>query len=111
MGVIAEFTEEEVQLIKDTLKERYKSEKEIQLADTELRLDPDSSTLTPCPTVYWVDEDCHFIICKLGKQRFFCQFFYGKKEQYGTGREEYNDILECITTLLRVQADHELGKI
>lgn len=110
MSTIPEFTEQELQLVRDTLKERYKTDKEIQLADTELRLNPDSSTLTACPTVYWEEKGCHFVVCKLGKQRFFCQFFYGPKEQFGTGREDYDDILECITTLLRVQADHELSK-
>ena len=110
MSDIPDFTEGEMQAVRDTLRERYKTDKAIQLADTELRLDPDSSVLTECPTIFWEDGECHFVICKVGKQSFFCQFFYGRNDQYGTGQDRYNDILECLTTLLRVQADHELKK-
>lgn len=110
MSDIVDFTAAEIQVVRDTLKERFKEDKELQQADTELRLNPDSSTMTSCPTLYFTHEGCHFIICKIGKQRFFCQFFYGTNDQYGTGRQEYDDILDCITTLLRVQADHQLQK-
>ncbi len=98
-----------MQVVRDTLRERYKTNKEIHLADTELRLNPDSTTLSSCPAIYWEHGDCHFVVCKVGKQRYFCQFFYGRNEQFGTGRDEYDDILECLATLLRVQADHELS--
>lgn len=110
MSEVVEFTDAEIQVVRDTLRERFKQDKEIQLADTELRLNPDSSTMSMCPTLYWEHDGCHFVLCKLGRQRFFCQFFYGTNDQYGTGREEYDDILDCVTTLLRVQADHELKK-
>ena len=110
MSDVPDFTDSEMQAVRDTLHERYKLDKELQLADTELRLNPDSTTLTACPTLYWEHGDCHFVLCKVGKQRYFCQFFYGRNDQYGTGQDEYNDILECVTTLLRVQADHELTR-
>jgi hypothetical protein len=28
------------------------------------------------------------------------------RDQFGTGRNEYTDLGECVTTLLQVQADH-----
>jgi len=34
------------------------------------------------------------------------QFFYRIHQQYGTGIEEYDEIEDCIISLLRVQADH-----
>ncbi len=110
MNTIEDFSPAELQVVRDTLRERYKADQDVQQADSELRLDPDSTTLSLCPTLYWEHDDCHFVICKTGKQRFFCQFFYGRNEQYGTGQDSYDDILDCLTTLLRVQADHELSK-
>lgn len=47
---------------------------------------------------------------KTGERRYRCQFFYSVYEQYGTGISEFHDIGECVTTLLRVQSDHERDK-
>jgi len=102
-----DFTNEEISAVKSTLFERYKAPIDIDLADSELRLDPDSPQMTLCPTIYWQVEDCHFVICKVASEKFHCQFFYSKNEQFGTGIREYNDIVECAVSLLRVQADHE----
>ena len=101
------FSQDELNAVKDTLQERFKKSIETQLADVELRLNPSSSVLTPCPAIYWEARGCHFIICKLGEGRFKNQFYYRVHEQFGTGREEYDDIVDCVVTLLQVQADHE----
>jgi len=29
------------------------------------------------------------------------------REQYGTGRQEYDDLSDLVTTLLKLQSDHE----
>ena len=86
--------------------ERYGAPREIQLAETELRLDKGSTQLVPCPAAYWGDGDCHFIVCKTGDRRYRCQFFYRLHQMYGTGIEEYDDLSECVVSLLQVQADH-----
>lgn len=66
--------------------------------------------MTLCPTLYWEVDGCHFVVCKTGDSKYHCQFFYGKNEQYGTGIDSYSDILECVISLIRVQADHEVKK-
>lgn len=108
MNPLPDFTETELKVIKDTLKERYDEPVEVQCADSELRLHPGDRELTICPVVYWVVGKCHFVICKTGQTNFRCQFFYSVREEYGTGTDEYTDILDCIVTLLHVQADHEI---
>ena len=110
MTNIPDFTAEEIKVVQDTLQERYNHAIETHLADVELRLDKDSTQLSECPAIYWKVDDCNFIICKTGKFRYRNQFYYRGHEQYGTGIEEYDDMLECISTLLRVQADHELER-
>ncbi len=47
------------------------------------------------------------MIFKVAENRYRNQFFYSVKDQFGTGREEYDDLGDCVITLLRVQADHE----
>ncbi len=107
MSAIPDFTDTETKLVHDTLRERYGKNIETNLVDVELRIFPDDRELTDCPAHYWEHEDCHFILAKTGDSEYFCQFFYGNREQFGTGRERYDDLFTCITTLLQVQADHE----
>jgi hypothetical protein len=106
MSGIPDFSDSELWIIKSTLEERYGEAPEIQLAETEMRLDRGRTELTPCPTAYWEAEDCHFVVMKTGDRRYRCQFFYRIHQMYGTGRENYDDLTECVVTLLQVQADH-----
>ena len=106
MSSIEDFTTSELWIIRTTLAERYGKEIELELADTELRLNPYASELTTCPAAFWQQDGCHFIICKTGAPRYRCQFYYRVHEMFGTGIEEFDDLSECVVTLLQVQADY-----
>jgi hypothetical protein len=106
MSAIEDFTESELWILRTTLVERYGRELGIQQADIELRLNPASTELSLCPAAYWQEDGCHFIVCKTGASRYRCQFYYRVHEMYGTGIEEFDDLSECVVTLLQVQADH-----
>ena len=108
MTSIPDYTADEIRLVTDTLAERYGKPVPVELADVELRLHPDDRTLTTCPALYWEDKTCHFVVCKIPMERFYCQFYYRGYDQYGTGIREYDDLFNCVVTLLRVQADHQL---
>ena len=110
MSSIPDFTSEESKVVQDTLKERYGKPVEVQDVDVELRLTPNDGQVTECPAKYWESGNCHFIVAKTGDSLFYSQFFYGGREQFGTGRQYYHDILDCLVTTLRVQADHELER-
>jgi len=75
-----------------------------------MRLDRGRTELVPCPTVYWQADDCHFVVVKTGDRHYRCQFFYRIHQMYGTGVDEYDDLTECIVSLLQVQADHHAGE-
>lgn len=107
MSAIPDFNDTELWVVRTTVNERYGREIEVQQAEAELRLDPGSTTLTPCPTLYWAERGAHFVISKIGDSRYRAQFFYRVHQQYGTGRDFYTDLGECVTTLLQVQADDE----
>lgn len=110
MNPIPEFTETELWTVRTALNERYGKPVELQLADSELRLNPESTTLTPCPTVFWAQGGVNFIIFKVGEGEYRSQFFYRNREQFGTGRDYYDNLAECVTILLQVQADHERSR-
>jgi len=105
MSSVEDFTESELWIIRTTLEERYGKRVEPELADTELRLNPYATELTVSPAACWEHEGCHFIVCKTGSPRYRCQFYYRVHKMYGTGVEEYDDLSECMVTLLQVQAD------
>lgn len=102
-----DFTEAERKRITVILLERYGKLIPIQLADSELQLGADPADLSLCPTIYWNERGAHFIVCKVGESRYRCLFFYSDAEQYGTGRDEYDNLNTCVLTLLQVQSDHE----
>ena len=104
---IADFNSAERWVIESALKERYGHIVPIELADSELKLDADTPVLTTCPTVFWSERGCNFLIFKTGEDRYRSQFFYSDEEQYGIGRTEYDELAECVGLLLKLQADHE----
>ncbi len=107
MTPIPDFTDAELAIIREAVAKRYGKPIEIELADSELRLDPDVPVLTTYPTVFLSEHNANFVICKLGAQHYRCQFFYSPREQFGTGHESYDNLQQCVTVLLQVQADHE----
>jgi hypothetical protein len=106
MPEIPDITDSEHWIIETTLQERYDHKVDIQLADAEIRLMPSDRELTACPVVYWNEQDCNFVLFKTGDHKYRCQFFYRGYQQYGTGVHEYDDLTECIVSLLQTQADH-----
>ncbi|MBS1189544.1 MAG: hypothetical protein H6R10_1336 [Rhodocyclaceae bacterium] len=110
MTGIPDFTEAECQLVAKTLDERYGCNVPMEGADVELKLDPDSDRLTACPALYWSQRGAEFVVCKVAPSRFRALFFYDSGEQFGTGRTEYDNLGDCVVTLLQVQADEASGR-
>lgn len=103
---IPDFSDAERQHVTSLLEQRYGRTVAMELADSELQLER-GAPLTSCPTLYWAERGAHFVVCKVAMDRYRCQFFYSDAEQFGTGRNEYDDLEECVLALLRVQSDHE----
>jgi hypothetical protein len=107
MPQIPDITDTEKWILRTTLKERYGRDIEFQLADSDIRLHPSDRELTSCPVVFWLaDDGCSFVIFKTGDRNYRCQFFYKPYKQMGTGVHEYDDLSECLVSLLQAQADH-----
>ena len=110
MAQIPDYTPEELKSIGDCLQERYGESIPFEQADIELRLTENDSQVTECPAVYWEKKDCHFIVAKIDEAHYFSQYFYDSEEQFSTEKQFYTDLLDCVLTTLRAQADHERQK-
>ncbi len=104
---IPDFTDSEKKLVSQALFERYGHVVPLQVADAELQLGAESDPLTLCPTLYWEERAAHFVVFKTGDNRFRAQFFYSETTQFGTGKPSFDNLGDCVVTLLQVQSDHE----
>lgn len=104
---IPEFSESEIKLVTRTLNERYDHEVPVQVAEAEVQLGAEDDKLTTCPVLYWQERGAHFVVFKLGASHYKAQFFYNEATQFGTGKESYDNLGDCMVTLLQVQSDHE----
>jgi len=103
----SDFTAADLDQVQALLQTRYHETTQVHLADSEIRLDPKTQTVQEYPTLYWQARECHFVVVKTAEDEFRCQFFYDPGDQYGTGVARYDELLECVTDLLKVQSDHE----
>jgi hypothetical protein len=110
-ATIAPMTDTERWIVSSAVKERYGRDVEIQDVETEIRLHIDDRELTLCPGLYWNEHGCHFVLSKTGDARYRSMFFYRIRDRFSTGREEYEDIGDCVTTLLKMQADEEAKRL
>ncbi len=107
MEKIPDFSDTELWTLRNALKERYNEDVPIELADCEIRLNPSDRTLATRSGVYWEARGANFIIIKAGVSDYRSQFFYRGYQQYGTGKHSFDNITDCVVTLLQVQSDHE----
>ena len=105
--MIADFSEIELTTVQTLLQQRFNQEVEVHVADSELKLGKGSAELTECPTLFFQERGCNFVIFKTGFNEYRCQFFYDPADQYGTGNTFYNDLTGCAAALLQTQSDHE----
>ncbi|MDX2504362.1 MAG: hypothetical protein QNL62_07790 [Gammaproteobacteria bacterium] len=108
---IKDFSETDVWTVKQTLDERWgKGKTETELADVEIRLGPGDRELSVCPALFWEFEGSNFIIFKIGSSTYKTQFYYKGRDQYGTAVPSFDNILDCVVTVLQVHADLERDK-
>ena len=50
------------------------------------------------------------MVFKLAESRYRAQFFYTDVEQFGTGHEVFDNLGDCLVTVLQVQSDHERSR-
>lgn len=104
-GKIPDFTETELWTVRETLKERYGKEVETQLADTEVMLGS-TGDMAWCPAIFWSAKGANFAIVKTSAKRYRAYFYYHPEHQLSTGIDNYDEIGDCVISVLQVEADH-----
>ncbi len=102
---IPDFSDAELRLVHAALKERYGHEVEVQEVETEIRLHPADRELTVCPALYWKEEGCNVVVSKTGVDKFRSMFFWSVKDRFATGKEEYDNLGDCVVTTLKMQEE------
>lgn len=108
---IPQFTDRERKLVSQSLAERFDKPIPVETIQAEIQLNLLQDELTQCPALKWQENLCHFVIFKTGDSRFRCQFYYTDAEQFGTGELEYDNLGDCVISLLQVQAKHETERL
>ena len=103
---IADFTENELWVVRNTVKERYGKEIELHLADTEVMLGSGVEKMTWCPALFWSAKGANFTIVKIAARRYRAYFYFHPEHQLCTGIDSYDEIGECAVSVLQVDADH-----
>lgn len=111
MGEIPAFSVSDIKLVQATLRERFGAEvadhTEIKEAETEIRRSPGDRELTVCPALFWVVGECAFVLSRTGQAEYRAMFYYSVKDRFGTGKESYDNLGDCLITLLKVQEEEE----
>ena len=102
---IPDFTETELWTVRSTLKERYGKEIDAQRADTEVMLGGVEG-MAWCPALFWSAKGANFAVVKIGTKRFRAYFYYHPEHQLGTGIDSYDEIGDCVISVLQVESDH-----
>jgi len=108
---IPAMTDTERLIVAQAVKARFGKDVPIENVETEIRLHNDHYELTLCPGFYWLERGCHFVLSKTGESRYRSLFFYRVDDRFATGHEEYDDIGECATLLMQMQADEEAKRL
>ncbi|RLA07899.1 MAG: hypothetical protein DRQ51_04530 [Gammaproteobacteria bacterium] len=108
MNLIEDFTSAQLWTVRQILDERWEDDKiEYKLADSEVRLFPADKELAQCPIIMWQVKNCNYVVIKSGINKFRCQFFYRSFQQYSTEKKEYDNIGDCIISMLKAQLIHQ----
>jgi hypothetical protein len=107
LSQIQDFSASDLKLVQATIKERFGAEAEIKEVETEIRLSPADRELTVCPALFWVVDDCAFVLSRTGQAEYRAMFYYSVKDRFGTGKETYDNLGDCVISLLKVQEEED----
>jgi len=111
MGEIPDFSASDIKLVQAVLKERFGREADIQEVETEVRLSLADRELTVCPALFWTMDDCAFVVSHTGQAAYRAMFYYSVKDRFATGKEEYDNLGDCVISLLKVQEEEQSKRV
>ena len=97
-------------LMREALRERFGHAVAMDEVETEIRIHPADRDLTLCPALYWEEAGCRFVLSKTGVNQFRSMFFWSVRDRFSTGQEEYDNLGDCVVTLLKMQEDADAAR-
>ena len=105
MSEASAFSDADWHLVQSALRERFGRQVNVEEVETEIRLNPADRELTVCPALYWKEDGCNFVVSKTGDNQFRSMFFWSVKDRFSTGKEEYDNLGDCLVTTLKMQEE------
>ena len=107
--MVNDFSTTELNIIKKAIAGRWK-DINIHLADIDVAIASNDKKSTLCPAVVWETADCTFVIIKTAEFSYKNLFYYLGSQRFDTGIAQYNDLNECVLSLMKAQANFLLSK-
>jgi hypothetical protein len=101
------FTGQQWQLVRALLQQRYATPVALEPIEADIGAEAEGMAPSSYPGLYWSGRDAHFVVIKTAPDRYRGQFFYASDEMFGPGQRDFDELDDCVLTLLRLQADHE----
>lgn len=99
-----DFTQSEIDSIKKHVDSRWKAKDHgIHMADIEVSGEEK-------PAAVWEDTYYTFVIIKMTAFTYKNMFYFMRDKRFDTGVDQYNDLDECVDSLMKAQADFSLSK-
>ena len=98
----------EINIAKDIINQRWRGV-DIDLADVEVSRNSSSESL-PYPAIVWEASKCTFVVIKVDESAYKCIYYYLGTQRFDTGVNEYDDLHDCVLSIMKVQANFLLTK-
>ena len=102
---MTDYTEKEIEAVEEALRQRYRKDVDVYLADCEVQPDTSRNEVSEHPALFWQVQGCNFVVIKSDNDKFEGRFFYNPDEHFGGKRQKFTDVVNCVLNLLRDQAD------
>jgi len=103
-----DFSGREWQLVHELLQHRYGARVELDPIEVDVAAGAGADgEPASCPGLHWCERGAHFVVVRTGDAAWRGQYFYDDDTLRGPGDRLFDDLGDCVTTLLRLQADDE----
>ena len=99
-----DFTQSELDTIQKHVDDRWREKDHgVHLCDIE-------GDWKEQPGAVWEHKHYTFIVIKLGAFNYRSLFYFLRDKRFDAGVDQYNDLDECVDSIMKAQADFSLAK-
>jgi hypothetical protein len=99
-----DFTQSEVETIQKHVDDRWREKDHgVHLGDIEIDGEEQAAAV-------WEHKHYTFIVVKVAAFKYRALFYFLRDKRFDAGVDEYNDLDECVDSIMKAQADFSLSK-